>query len=207
MAVVSLLTLALFALTTWQIAVKGPLWDVDVTLDHVLRHGAPPARVAELFADLGSVAVAVPVLVMALACALVRRRGASRLAPLWAVPAMAAVPLIVLPLKSLLHRAGPLGGTNYYPSGHAATAAVAFGGAALLLTRALPRCRTWAFSVAAVLVAGNGAGLIWRGYHWPLDVVASWCLGWLLLTVSTAAARRAEGPRAARRGGPVTAQT
>ncbi|MFI8854306.1 hypothetical protein ACIGW3_29485 [Streptomyces sp. NPDC053499] len=40
------------------------------------------------------------------------------------------------------------------------------------------------------LVAGNGLGLVWRGYHWPLDVVAGWCLSVLLLYAAAATARR-----------------
>ncbi|MFD8432409.1 phosphatase PAP2 family protein, partial [Streptomyces coelicoflavus] len=35
--------------------------------------------------------------------------------------------------------------------------------------------------LCAVLVLGTSYGLVRRGYHWPLDVVASWCLGAVLL--------------------------
>ena len=41
---------------------------------------------------------------------------------------MAAVPALVVPLKELIARPGPLtGAAGYYPSGHTATAAVAYG--------------------------------------------------------------------------------
>ncbi|MFP8964552.1 hypothetical protein ACLIYP_28895, partial [Streptomyces nanhaiensis] len=36
-------------------------------------------------------------------------------------------------------------------------------------------------AAAALVCAAVGAGLVWRGYHWPLDVLGSWCLGVPLL--------------------------
>lgn len=100
---------------------------------------------------------------------------------------MALVPALIVPLKELIGRPGTPAappGTGYYPSGHTATAAVAYGAAALLL---LPWLRTAAARRALVLVCaalglGVAFGLVRRGYHWPLDVVASWCLCTVLLT-------------------------
>ncbi|XIE80408.1 hypothetical protein AB6O49_25690 [Streptomyces sp. SBR177] len=54
---------------------------------------------------------------------------------------------------------------------------VAYFGAAFLVSRRL-------VPVAAVLTAVTGTGLILRGFHWPLDVLASLCLGLLILRVS-----------------------
>ncbi|WP_461027299.1 phosphatase PAP2 family protein, partial [Streptomyces sparsus] len=101
---------------------------------------------------------------------------------------MAAVPLLVVPCKALLDRPGPLGGSGYYPSGHTATALVAFGSAVALLT---PLTRSaaarWALRAAAVLaVAACCVGLVVRGYHWPLDVVGSLLLGTALLAAGSA---------------------
>lgn len=57
------------------------------------------------------------------------------------------------------------------PSGHTATALVAYGGAALLVR---PYTRGPWPTVLAVLLAGlTAAGLVVRGFHWPLDVLAS----------------------------------
>jgi undecaprenyl-diphosphatase len=100
---------------------------------------------------------------------------------------MALVPAIVVPLKELIARGGTPAvppGTGYYPSGHTATAMIAYGSATLVL---LPWLRTsyarrGAVILCALLVAGVSFGLVRRGYHWPLDVVASWCLGTVLLT-------------------------
>ncbi|MFH0242165.1 hypothetical protein ACGRHY_06905 [Streptomyces sp. HK10] len=68
---------------------------------------------------------------------------------------------------------------------------VAYGAVALLVlpcVRARPRWVRWAPpAVAALVCAAVGAGLVWRGYHWPLDVLGSWCLGTPLLAAVLAA--------------------
>ncbi len=86
--------------------------------------------------------------------------------------------------------------TGYYPSGHTATAVVAYGTATLFLLPLLRSAagRRLAVAGCAVLVLAVSFGLVRRGYHWPLDVVASWCLGVLLLTGLRAAAGRVGGP-------------
>nr|WP_240929615.1 phosphatase PAP2 family protein [Streptomyces coryli] len=179
MAALAAVSALVFAVLAWQVATGGPLARLDVRVSGVfVRH--QPVRLSEALADLGTVVVAVPVLAAALGYALARRswRG-----PLAAAVAMGAVPLFVMPLKALFARPGPMGEplgayAGYFPSGHAATAAVAYGASALVL---LPLLRTrdsrrLLAAAAVVLVLGNGLGLVWRGYHWPLDVLASWCL-------------------------------
>lgn len=173
--------LALFALTTWQIAADGPLRGLDERTGRALvGHG--PRWLTEFLADLGNTQVALPVLGCALVWSLLH---GERRAPVTAALTMAAVPLLVVPLKDWIARPGPLTeATGYYPSGHAATAAVAYGAAALLLAP-YPR-RSWMMPVAAVLLtAATGIGLVLRGYHWPLDVLGSWFLcGPLLIPLS-----------------------
>ncbi|WP_307847262.1 phosphatase PAP2 family protein [Streptomyces sp. F63] len=122
--------------------------------------------------------------------------------PLAAAAALAAVPVPVVPLKAWTARPGPDGlplaaGEGFYPSGHTATAVVAYGAAALLLRpyarriaarRALTAC-------ALLLNLAVGAGLVVRGYHWPLDVVGSWLLsGSLLWALRGALTGRPRGP-------------
>ncbi|MHB0910007.1 phosphatase PAP2 family protein [Streptomyces argenteolus] len=186
--------LAVFAVVTWQVVADGPLLGPDERLGLELA-GRGPARLADLFADLGNPQVAVPVLACGVLVAWFR--GARR-AALYAVAAMAAVPALVVPLKLWTDRQGPLTeATGYYPSGHTATAAVAYGAAALLLAPYVRR--SWMTLVTAVLLtAATSIGLVLRGYHWPLDVLASWCLGAVLLLVLRAAlprtgARRTSG--------------
>ncbi|MDK1344231.1 phosphatase PAP2 family protein [Streptomyces sp. 378] len=189
-----------FALITWQVAADGPLVRLDERLSRALVN---PDRCSELLADLGNIPVAVPVLAVALGYVAVRHRDAG--ADRWWLPVaaavllMALVPALVVPLKALLARPGTPAeppGTGYYPSGHTATAAVAYGSATLLL---LPWLRTALArralaALCAALVLGASYGLVRRGYHWPLDVVGSWCLCavllsslWLFLRRTTAA--------------------
>ncbi|MEU7483623.1 phosphatase PAP2 family protein [Streptomyces sp. NPDC042319] len=154
---------------------------------------ALPAPLAELLADLGNMTVALPVLLLAAGCAWWRARTAPLprrwLPPLAAVVAMALVPALVGPLQAALARPAPPGAlageTGFYPSGHAATAAVAYGAAALLLLpyAAAPYARRLLITAALVLVLATGPGLVVRGYHWPVDVLGSWALSAALLTV------------------------
>ena len=206
-----LLAVALFTLLTWQVVTDGPLRAADERLAGAVRSLGPPRPLAQLLADLGGTAPALLVLGTALAWYAVRTHR-------WRAVcahalAMASVPVVVSALKAWTDRPGPLGGTGYYPSGHAATMAVAWGAAMLLLLRArrdqppggprvradarsicrgrrlrpprrtpLPRTPAWAATLT--LVAANGAGLVWCGYHWPVDALASWCLAVVLLTLA-----------------------
>ncbi|WP_246101716.1 phosphatase PAP2 family protein [Streptomyces cyaneus] len=202
----------LFALLTWQVVADGPLLRVD---ERVSRALVDPDRFSELLADLGNVQVAVPVLAVVLVHTAwrSRRTGTDR----WWLPTtaaavvMALVPALIVPLKELTDRPGTPAvppATGYYPSGHTATAAIAYGAATLLL---LPWLRS-AYArrelviACAVVNAAVGFGLVRRGYHWPLDVVASWCLCtvllsslWLFLSRSS---RRTSAGTPSRRTGP-----
>ncbi|MFD3699551.1 phosphatase PAP2 family protein [Streptomyces sp. NPDC058646] len=157
------------SLITWQVLVTGPLLTADERLSRALVRSAPDA-VTERLADLGNIPVAVPVLVLAMAYAAWRgdRRGA-----LAAGLAMALVPALVVPLKAWTARPGPLEpwAAGYYPSGHTATAVVAYAGAALLVSPYTRR--NWPAAVALALTGATAAGLVLRGFHWPSDVVAS----------------------------------
>ncbi len=182
---------------------------LDARVSRALVH---PDRFSELLADLGGVPVAVPVFTVAAAYAAwrARRSGTDR----WWLPAtaaafaMALVPVLVVPLKELTDRPGTPAvppATGYYPSGHTATAAIAYGCATLLLLPWLRTARTRRTLVlgCAAVNAGVGFGLVRRGYHWPLDVVASWCLGTVLLTAFVLCVR----PRAGRNSGRTAAGT
>ncbi|MEU0387266.1 phosphatase PAP2 family protein [Streptomyces chartreusis] len=198
----------LFALITWQVVADGPLVRLDERLSRVLVN---PDRCSELLADLGNVQVAVPVLVVALGYVAVRHRRAG--VDRWWLPVaagallMTLVPALVVPLKELTDRPGtPVvpPGTGYYPSGHTATAAVAYGSATLLL---LPWLRTalarrTLITLCVALVLGASYGLVRRGYHWPLDVVGSWCLCSVLLTSLWLSVRAVTPPGRSQRPGP-----
>ncbi|MGP3981201.1 phosphatase PAP2 family protein [Streptomyces sp. KR80] len=175
-------------------AAAGPLVDLDIRAGRSLSRPGGLSSVAELGADLGNMQVALCVLGAATAWAGWRgmRTGVRGwwLPPLTAALAMAAVPALVVPLKVWIGRPGPWGpveGYGWYPSGHAATATIAYGMAALLLAATLhrPAARRLLAAVAVLLNLAVGAGLVHRGYHWPLDVLGSWLLfGALLCAVS-----------------------
>ncbi len=146
--------------------------------------------------------VAVPVLALVLLYAARRTRATGR--DHWWRPAatavllLAAVPLWVVPLKELIARSGPpvMGpGTGFYPSGHTATASIAYGGAVLLLLPWLrgALARRTVVVLAVVVNIGVGFGLVRQGYHWPLDVVASWCVCAIPLSLWWFLARRRSG--------------
>ncbi|MEV8430210.1 phosphatase PAP2 family protein, partial [Streptomyces chartreusis] len=179
----------LFALITWQVMADGRLVDLDEAASRALIH---PDRLSELLADLGNVPVAVPVLAVVLVYVTWRHRRSGTDHWWWPAAAaaflMALVPALIVPLKELTDRPGTPAvppATGYYPSGHTATAVVAYGAAALLLLpwlRTAPARRT-VLVLCAALNLGVAFGLVRRGYHWPLDVVASWCLGTVLMTL------------------------
>ncbi|MFJ3839326.1 phosphatase PAP2 family protein [Streptomyces sp. NPDC090054] len=187
----------LLALITWQVLVTGPLLTPDRALSRALVR-AVPDTVTEALADLGNMPVALPVLLVAIAYALYRgdRRG-----PLAAAVAMALVPALVIPLKEWTARPGPLEpwASGYFPSGHTATALTAYAGAALLVS---PYARRhWPLPLAAVLTALTATGLILRGFHWPLDVLASLLLCAPLLVCVHRAVAYGRPPRGAGRPG------
>ncbi|MFJ1868502.1 phosphatase PAP2 family protein [Streptomyces sp. NPDC088097] len=182
----------LFALITWQVLASGPLLTPDHALSRILVRTVPDS-VTERLADLGNIPIAVPVLAVAMAYA--ARRGRWR-AALAAGAALALVPALIVPLKEWTGRPGPLEpwAAGYYPSGHTATALVAYTAAALLV-RPYAR-RPWPLWLAAALTTLTASGLVLRGFHWPLDVLASLLLcAPLLLAVGRATGhRRPAGP-------------
>ncbi|WP_241968418.1 phosphatase PAP2 family protein [Streptomyces sp. ICBB 8177] len=202
-----MLCLALFALIAWQVAAHGPLYGWDRAVDaSVLREAAAERSVrpvAQLLADLGDLPVALPVLASALGWA-AWRLGRWREAVVYAVAMACAAPIVVL-LKALVARPAPgtarlVAHSGYFPSGHAMTAAAAYGLAALALAPAAERvtARRALWASAVPLNVAVGAGLVWRGYHWPLDVTASWCLAGALVS-TTAVVISALRHRCARR--------
>jgi undecaprenyl-diphosphatase len=117
------------------------------------------------------------------------------LPPAAAALAMCAVPAVVTVVKDAVHRPAPgstvpdPSGYGWFPSGHTATSAVAFGAAALLILPWLPNraARLVVRAGTPVLLFAVGFALVWCDYHWPLDVLASWCMALTLLSGVAAA--------------------
>ncbi|MEU2373328.1 phosphatase PAP2 family protein [Streptomyces pseudogriseolus] len=203
--------LLLFLLITWQVLADGPLLDLDARLSDALVR---PDRASELLSDLGNAQVALPVLAIALAVTAWRLRatGVDRwwLPPAAGAAAMVLVPVLVVPLKAWTDRPGTPAvppATGYYPSGHTATAVVAYGAATLLFLPLLgsPAVRRALVALCALLILGASYGLVRRGYHWPLDVAGSWCLGAALLVglaLVSRSSRRTSAGTPSRRSGP-----
>ncbi|MFF7727616.1 phosphatase PAP2 family protein [Streptomyces sp. NPDC008001] len=130
----------LLALVTWQVAARGPLRASDEALGRTVASSSLPGGAAQFLAELGNASVAVPVLIAAMVASALLRRGPGRWLPaVWAALTMAAVPAVIVPLKAWIGRSGPpamaASGVHdgFFPSGHTATAAVAYGAAVLLL--------------------------------------------------------------------------
>lgn len=171
-------------------AAHGALWRWDRGADSAALSAAARHpwldRYAQGWADLGDLPVALPALAAVLGYVGWRTRAWVRVGVLAA--AMAVTGLVVLPVKDAVRRPAPgasvLGAhSGYFPSGHAATAAMAYGLAALAVRPLLRRAAARRLVVIAAVPVNLavGAALVWRGYHWPLDVVASWCLCAVLL--------------------------
>lgn len=187
--------LAAFALLSWQVATHGPVTGLDIRVrDRVQEWAAEPALsalrpVGHALADLGSLPIALPVLLFAAALAVWRAHG-PRPAALTA-GALAALTAVV-PLKFWAARPGPgqiavgRAALGFFPSGHTADAVICYGMAALLLcgwVLAGPLARRAARSGAAALVVLTIAGLLWSDYHWLSDTLASLCWGGAALTL------------------------
>lgn len=203
----------LFALLTWQVSSGGPLthperrllrWFTRMALAHP---GADTT--AHYLCKLGNVQVAVPALLAAIV--LTGRFGYEAGIARWWLPpaagavAMSVVPLVVVTVKDAVGRPAPgkihpgPAGYGFFPSGHTATSAVAYGTATLLLLPWIRRAVLRAALAAAtvLLLFAVGAALVWCDYHWPLDVAASWCMALSLWSgVAVAQALSEPPPRA-----------
>jgi membrane-associated phospholipid phosphatase len=117
--------------------------------------------------------------------------------------------LVFLATTTLIDRARPpvhrLDGappTSSFPSGHTGAAVAIYGSLAVLLVLRSTR-RGWIWPpafVLALLPVAVGAARLYRGMHYPTDVLAGALNGllWLLLALSTLLPRRPSPPRAAR---------
>jgi membrane-associated phospholipid phosphatase len=95
-------------------------------------------------------------------------------------PQVEAIPNLLPEIQTLFQRFS-------FPSGHAGTVMVAYGGLALMAWRM--RAMRWKVLIgafSAILIFGVGFGRVYLGVHWPSDVIAGYLLGlsWLLIALS-----------------------
>lgn len=164
--------------------------DPTVTSDLVDHRTSALTTAAHLLSFIGS-EVILAVLSICLIIVLLERRGPGPACI--AAGAMATSAGATVGVKAVFGRARPdasdrLGAfdsTYSFPSGHTLNSAVFLGLVCLLLVPLLSQRRTriGAYGAAAVLAIGIGTSRIYLGYHWTTDVLASWSIAAVLLTV------------------------
>ena|SRR5688572_494060 len=143
--------------------------------------------------------VALPIVMLCCAACLALRAWRSAMAAaacIWVFPLVRLVKLAV----GRERPATELASEFAMPSGHAASATVAFGVVALILVPAVLR-RGWPrwlgpFSrgLWLALAFATGVARVAAGVHWPTDVVAGWAFGGLVLAVGLSVRGPADRP-------------
>jgi undecaprenyl-diphosphatase len=175
-------------------------WDTDVEV----RLAEHRTELQNTLARAGTwLAETVPVLVVLLAAIIVAWRTSTRIAaPVFLVVAVGGEKLIYLIVSIVVGRSRPpvpsLGftyATKSFPSGHVASAITLYGSIALLValqrSSALRRALLLAVGVVAAIVAYCR---MYRGFHYPTDVIAGAVLGVAWLTVTYYAVLRPDRP-------------
>ena len=167
------------------------------------------ATAADHFTDVFSPPADAAMLLIALNIrAWVRRRTGA------VVPAAVTVAVmvgIVITTKNALGR--PLPNTRHlehadgFPSGHTATFLVCFGTLVLLTTRHHPRARALMLTFVGVGTVLVAASLVYDGFHWLTDTLASMSLGVAVLSLLQSWLSRRTASRPSAAGTPPTGRT
>jgi undecaprenyl-diphosphatase len=83
--------------------------------------------------------------------------------------------------------------TSSFPSGHTAAAICLYGGVATIVLRAVRAWWRWVvLGVAVVVIVAVAAARLYRGAHYPTDVLGSvlFAVPWLLVTTKACAPSR-----------------
>lgn len=202
-------SLVLIGLTGWafgtvvqDVLARESLNPLDrPVLDFFVRHRERwLTRPAEMVGALGSSAVLVPLLALAAALFLWRRRtwrpvvllagGYGGAVLLWTVVKV----LVARHRPAAALAAGRFTGFSF-PSGHATQAVAAWG---LLAALAAAATRSWprkvaAWTACALVTVLVGTARVYLGAHWPTDVLGGWALGALWLSAFLTLARTLGG--------------
>jgi len=205
------LVLAAFAV------VEGGLLALGLLVTHVFAHGAvhreETAFEREVLAHRtplldhltrGGTVLGATTTVIALTaagCVVLAWRGHGPRLPAFLVLAVAGETALFVLASLVLHRLrppiphlDPAPPTSSFPSGHTAATVALWGGLALGLARTRPghRLRALATSAAVLLPLFVLTSRLYRGMHWPTDVIASvlFTTAWLLLLRAVLLPRR-----------------
>ena len=75
--------------------------------------------------------------------------------------------------------------TGYsYPSGHAAGNLLFYFLVAYIAAKIAPRYKVWFYGLATVAIGLMGVSIAYLRVHWISDVLASYCLGYILFTIA-----------------------
>lgn len=211
LSVVEGLLLALGVLVT-RVLAHGPVHRDEVAFEHAVLTLRTPVldHVTRLGTVLGATTTVVTV--TAAGCLLLAWRGHGPRLPAFLALAVAGETALFVLASVVLHRVRPpiprldaAPPTSSFPSGHTAATVALWGALALGLARTRPDQRLMRLSrcLAAGLPLFVLLTRLYRGMHWPSDVLASlvFTTAWLLLLRSILLPRSsADGPRDVSRG-------
>lgn len=66
-----------------------------------------------------------------------------------------------------------------YPSGHALGSTILYGFLAYILATRYPQFAWLIYAFAVLLIAAIGLSRLYLGVHWPTDIIAGYCIGFL----------------------------
>lgn len=191
---VSLAMFAVLAVSVHAHALMTTSIDPEVAAETLGLRSPWATHVARALTLLGSETVVGSAAVL-LAIVVLVRRGARDAAVV--VSTMATSVALTVLLKVLLGRTrpgsvdrlGPVDLSYSFPSGHSLNSAVLLGLVCLLL---VPFASSRVVRDASVvlclgLAIGIGGSRVYLGYHWTTDVLASWCIAAVLVSVARVA--------------------
>jgi undecaprenyl-diphosphatase len=164
-------------------------FDSSITTWVVAHRTAGLTTLARVFSTLGSQAVLLPVVGIAVALLIWRRELASAG---FLFAAWGGATLLYSLTKHFVNRPRPpshlwltdVGRSSSFPSGHATQSLATLLALALIGTLWVPRLRWPAWAVAVAVAVGIGWSRVYLGVHWATDVGAGWLIAaaWVAIT-------------------------